>query len=65
MERLADYIHRIIELESEGKVCGVKSNHDPAKQDAGRDCSRERDTGGDRQDRRAYRQSVRQAERQD
>ena len=65
MERLADYIHRITKLESEGKVGGAKPDHDPAQQDAGRDCSGQCDTGGDRQDSRPYRRSVRQAERQD
>ena len=65
MERLADYIHRVTQLESEGKVSRAKPNHDPVEQDAGGDRSGQCDTGGDRQDRRPYRLSVRQAERQD
>jgi len=65
VERLADYIHRVTRLESEGKVGGAGTNHDPVEQDAGGDRSGQRDTGGDRQDCGAHRQPVRQVERQD
>ena len=50
MERLADYIHRVTQLESEGEVSRARPNHDPVEQDAGGDRSGQRDTGGDRQD---------------
>ena len=65
MERLADYIHRVTQLESEGKVSRVATNPDPVEQDTGGDCTGQRDAGGDRQDSCSYRQSVRQVERQD
>ena len=65
VERLADYIHRVTQLESEGKVSRVTTNPDPVEQDKGGNCSGQCDTGGDRQDSCPYRQSVRQAERQD
>ena len=65
MERLADYIHRVTQLESEREVGRTAKNPDPVKQDQGGDCTGQCDTGGDRQDSRPYRQSVRQAERQD
>ena len=65
MERLADYIHRVTKLESEGKVSRVESVANPAEQDPGGNRSGQCDAGGDRQDSGAHRPAVRQAERQD
>ena len=45
MESLADYIARIIRLESEGEVSRVGKDHNPSEQDSGRDAQRVRDQG--------------------
>ena len=63
MECLADYIHRVTKLESEGKILRAKPTANPAEQNAGRDCSGERDSGRDRQDSGPHRPAIRQAER--
>lgn len=65
MERLADYIHRVTQLELEGKVSRVKPVANLAEQDKGRDCTGQCDSSGNRQDCVSHRCPIRQVERQD
>ena len=64
MERLADYIRRVTELESEGKVSGVKSSGHSVEQDPGRNRPGQCDTTGGGQDCGSFRQPIRPVERQ-
>ena len=54
MERLADYIHRVTKLESEGKIGRTKPAANLVEQDSGRDRPRECDASRDRQIGRAH-----------
>ena len=64
MERLADYIRRVTQLESEGKVSGVKSSDHSVEQDPGRNCPGQCDTTGGGQDRGSLGQPIHPVERQ-
>lgn len=62
MERLADYIRRVAELESKVQVGRTPTDQHPPEQNTGGDCTGQRDSSGDRQDRGPLGQPVRQAE---